>query len=478
MALRNAWINGARMSGQNTYEPTPGTFSGTDVIDSAYRARTPRSAALAVEARHFLPSGVTHDSRYLLPHGIYVERARGAEKWDVDGNRYIDLFGGHGALLLGHNHSDVLAATQAALGAGTHFAANHAYEVAWARQVVAMLPAAEKVRFTASGTEAASMAARLARAFTSRSRIVRFRGQFHGWADEQVTGYASHFNGGAPAGIPEQVASNVVLMEAGNVDAVAEVLRSTTDIAAVLVEPLGAATGMVPIGQGFLEALRELTASYGQLLIFDEVITGFRVSPGGVQGAYGIEPDLTVLAKILAGGMPGGAVAGRSDILDWLDHDASRRKGREKIYHPGTYNANPVSAAAGAKTLSIIAEGNACARASGSAASLREGLTRALVDAGVTWGIYGRFSAVHICLNPRLTIDPLGFRPEDHARDDLQAKPPELLRKLRLAMLVNGVDLSGWPGGLLSIAHTEEHIDEIVDAFCASLRMLKREDHL
>ena len=445
--------------------------NGAASIEGRYRAMTPGSAERARTAKRFLPSGVVHDSRHLLPYSIYVERAKGAHKWDVDGNDYIDYFGGHGSLILGHAHPGITAAARAALDRGTHFAANHDAELRWARHVVDMVPCADKVRFTASGTEAVAMAVRLARAETGRRRILRFRGQFHGWSDDQVTGYASHFDGGTPAGIPEQTAANVVLAEADDVDALRGILAAHDDLAAVIVEPLGAATGMVPIEPRFLEALRALTAKYGQVLIFDEVVTGFRVAPGGVQAVFGITPDLTVLAKILAGGFPGGAVAGRADLLDWLDHTVSQRQGHEKVYHPGTYNANPISAAAGAAALSIIAGGGVCERAGATAARLRQGLAEVAARRGVGWGVYGRSSAFHLCINPDLAIDPLSFAPERLSRQELQAKPPELLRKFKLAMLVNGVDLSGWPGGLLSIAHD----DADIEAFDASLDMLKQE---
>ena len=187
-------------------------------IEARYRSQTPGSARLAATALGCFPSGVTHDSRYLQPYTVYVERAAGAHKWDIDGNRYIDYFGGHGALLLGHAHPEVTGATEAALRAGTHFAANHAHEVRWAQHVIDMVPCAERVRFTSSGTEAVAMALRLARAFTERPRILRFRHHFHGWGDDMTTGYASHFDGSPPVGIPYGVAQNSVAVERTDID--------------------------------------------------------------------------------------------------------------------------------------------------------------------------------------------------------------------------------------------------------------------
>ena len=446
------------------------------LIVDAYRARTPGSADLAAAAREVFPSGVTHDSRYLRPHGLHVERAAGAHKWDVDGNRYVDYFGGHGALLLGHSHPEVTAAVEAALADGTHFAAGHRHEIRWAEKVIELVPSAERVRFTSSGTEATLMALRLARAFTGRAKMVRFKGHFHGWHDDMTTGYASHFDGSAVVGVPDVVARNTVLLEAGDTAALSAAFAAHDDIAAAIIEPLGAGTGRAPVDADFLAALREVTAAHGAVLIFDEVMTGFRVAPGGVQEATGIVPDLTALSKILAGGLPGGAVAGRRDILDGLDFQAMAAAGREKIYHPGTFNANPLSAIAGAKTLEVLAESQACAQAADTARGLRDALNEVLRQTGTPWTVYGQSSAFHIFLNAeRRDIAPGGALPAGIGAEELKANPPELLRKLRLAMLANGVDLSGWPGGLVSSAHGAEDVAATANAFQESTTMLTRE---
>ncbi len=443
-------------------------------IEQAYRARTARSAELFAEALEVLPSGITHDSRYLPPYGLYCERAEGPRKWDVDGNEYVDYFGGHGALLLGHGHPAVLKATEAALRRGTHFAASHAGEIAWARQIADMVPSAGKVRFTSSGTEATLMCLRLARAATGKRKVLRFRNNFHGWHDDMTTGYASHFDGSAPRGVPEAVAANTVLVDNGDLAGVRAAIAADRDIACAILEPLGAATGQLPVGTEFLAALREETEKAGILLIFDEVITGFRVSPGGVQAATGVTPDLTSMAKIVAGGMPGGAVGGRADLMDQLDFAAAARTNSEKIYHPGTFNANPVSAAAGVAALRIIAGTDACARAEATAAALRAGMNAALKRAGIGWAVYGRGSALHTHLNPAgREIDPERFEPASVPAAELKAKPGQAVRLLRLALMVNGVDISGWPGGLVSAAHGEREVEETLAAWAASLEMLR-----
>lgn len=445
-------------------------------IEASYRSRTRRSAALAKQARTLFPSGVTHDSRYLEPYGVYVERAQGPYKWDVDGHRYVDYFGGHGSLLLGHNHPVVTKAVHEALDKGTHFAANHEREIEWARAIVELIPSAERVRFTASGTEATMMALRLARAVTGRTKVVRFKGHFHGWHDDVTTGYRSHYDGTPTVGVRADVAQGSVLLEAGDDEAVAGALASDADIAAVILEPLGASTGAVPLHPDFLRLLRRLCSEHDVLLIFDEVITGFRVAPGGAQAAFDVIPDLTALAKIVAGGLPGAAVVGRRELFDALDHLAAKKSGREKIYHPGTYNANPISAAAGVAALNQIATTDVCQYASKMAERLRKELNQVLLDERVSWAVYGTSSAFHIFMNAQgCDIDPAHFEPFAYTREQLLSKPAKPLHDLRLAMLSHGVDLSGWPGGLVSGAHQSEDIEATVDAFRQSLRMLRSE---
>ena len=186
------------------------SFLSNSAIVAAYREKSPASAELAGQAARSFPSGLTHDSRYLQPYGIYIERAEGAHKWDVDGNEYVDYFGGHGALLLGHNHPQVLAAMHTALDAGTHFGASHALEVRWAQAVQKLVPCAERVRFTSSGTEATLLALRLARAHTGKSKIIHFATHFHGWQDHVTSGYSSHFDGAPTTGVLPGVAEHSI----------------------------------------------------------------------------------------------------------------------------------------------------------------------------------------------------------------------------------------------------------------------------
>jgi glutamate-1-semialdehyde 2,1-aminomutase len=445
-------------------------------INAAFREKTPGSAALAKEAADLFPSGITHDSRYLEPYGLYIERAHGPHKWDVDGNRYVDFFGGHGALILGHRHPSVSQAVSEAYGAGTHFGASHPREVLWARAIQRLVPSAERVRFTSSGTEATLMAVRLARAFTGRETLVRFQGHFHGWHDQMASGYTSHFDGSPTPGVLHGVTERSVLLPPNDIAAVRDVLANNSDIAVVILEPTGSSFGQLPIGAEFVQELRRLTEQHGVLLILDEVVTGFRVSSGGAQQVFDVRPDLSCFAKIVAGGLPGAAVAGRKDILDQLDFAASQRTGREKIQHQGTFNANPVSAAAGTAALTVVAETDACERATHIAESLRAALNAVLEDEGVKWAVYGTYSGFHTYLNPRGDkIRPGTFDATALTLDDVKAQSKTLVNKLRLALLVNGVDVNSRIGGFLSATHTDDDVAHAANAFRLAIRMLKQE---
>jgi glutamate-1-semialdehyde 2,1-aminomutase len=449
-------------------------------IIEAYRRRTATSAQLAQEAAEVFPGGVTHDGRILEPYPIYVTHALGSRKWDVDGNEYVDYTGGHGALLLGHNHPQVVEAVSKQLVRGTHFGACHEPELEWGRSVQWLMPSAERVRFTSSGTEATMMAMRLARAFTGRPKILRFLGHFHGWHDHAAFGVASHFDGTPTPGVLGEVAGNVVLAPPGELAVTRAILDDHDDIAAAIIEPTGASWGQVPVLADFLHGLREATERRGVLLIFDEVISGFRCSPSGAQGVYGIRPDLTTLAKILAGGLPGGAVVGRKDVMGLLDAGQAMATGREKVPHQGTFNANPLSAAAGTTTLHIVRESDACQRASDYAARLREELNRVLRDERVDWVVYGTFSGFHIFTNPdrmQMTAAEVDAGKFDYRVLKAPASK-SLMMKLRLGMMMHGVEIFTWPGGPTSAVHTDDDLHQTVDAMRQTLRMLRVEGEL
>ena len=450
-------------------------------IVAAYVARTPASAAEYAKSRKVFPAGVTHDSRYMLPHPLSVTHAAGARKWDADGHEYVDYVGGHGALILGHSHPEVMARVAEQAGRGTHFGANHALELEWGELVREMVPCAELVRFTNSGTEATLMAMRLARAATGRRRILRLRGHFHGWHDHVAFGVTHHFDGSATPGVLPELAEQTLLADPNDIPGLQALLAEHGDsIAAAILEPTGSTYGQVPLARAFVQALRDETTKHGILLIFDEVVTGFRVARGGAQEALGITPDLATLAKILAGGLPGGAVVGRRDVLELLDPERAAARGVEKIGHQGTYNANPLSAAAGVATLRILRDTDAIARAHAYAAQLRDGAAGVLAEAGLPWAAYGSHTGLHLFINPNgLTIDPRDFDPLSLGYADLKLpRGNQAAGKLRLAMRLHGVDLSPWPGGPCSAAHGPAELDRTLEALRQSLRLLRAEGEI
>jgi glutamate-1-semialdehyde 2,1-aminomutase len=427
-----------------------------------YASRTPGSRALWERARKLLPNGVTHVARHLDPYPIYVARAAGSHKWDVDGNEYIDYFGGHGALLLGHCHPEVTEAVREQIGKGAHYGASHALEVEWAEAIASMIPSAERVRFTVTGTEATHLAMRLARAATGKPKVMRFAGHFHGWHDHVA------FQAPGAAGIVPGVSEESVVCASLDPARVRQAIDERDDLAAVIVEPTGATFGHVPMPVEVLRALRDVTARRGVVLIFDEVISGFRCSPGGAQQLYGIVPDATTLAKIVAGGYPGAAVVGRADLFDALEYGWSEgRMQAPAVAHQGTYNAGPVSAAAGIATLRIVRETDAIERANRAAAAVRAGINEAIARKGLNWCAYGRFSDFHIYAaggDAAVTEEAIeaGRIPAAQLKG---GTPAESIHRLRVALLCEGVDIAGWPGGLVSAVHTGEDVGRTVDAF-------------
>ena len=423
-------------------------------------------------ARVVFPDGVTHDSRRLEPFPIYFERAAGSKKWDVDGHELVDFWSGHGALLLGHSPPEIVEAVREQAGKGTHFGGCHDLEIEWGEWVKRLVPSAERVRFTSSGTEATLMALRLARLFTGRPKVLKFVGHFHGWHDFVMPGAYPPYESVSVPGLPMEVADQTVVIPPNNLQMLEEALASDLQIGAVILEPTGGHWGELPIRGEFLRTVRQLTEHHGQLLIFDEVITGFRVHPGGAQAHYGIKPDLTTLAKILAGGLPGGAVAGRAEVLAGLEI----RPGKPKMRHPGTYNANPLSAAAGVAALKLVATGEPCRKANAIGSLLKQKLNALFDQRFPDWVAYGDFSLIHIMpgyKGPR--PDSADFIPY---RGDLARlagpKDQRFLAAWRQGLLLNGVDLFGL-GAFTTAAHTEADVDLTVKAVANTIDALRAE---
>ncbi|WP_010586097.1 aspartate aminotransferase family protein [Schlesneria paludicola] len=446
-------------------------------IELAYREKFAKSAPLFERGQAVFPSGVTHDGRYLEPFPIYVTEAHGARKTTVEGHSIIDYWVGHGAMLLGHGFPAVVRAVQRQMTRGTHFSACHELELEWAERIQRLVPSAERVRFTSSGTEATLMAVRIARLVTGRKKIAKFVGHFHGWHDFLVpAAYAPYTpENWAMPGVTAGVLDDLIVMPPLDLQTVEQVFREQQPACCIL-EPTGGHWGLVPIRRDFLQGLRELCTRYGVVLVFDEVITGFRVHPGGAQAHYSVIPDLTTLAKVLAGGLPGGAVCGRADLLEALAF--GNRYGR-KMKHPGTYNGNPLSAAAGCAALDALADGGVTRRANDSAQQLRQRLNELFVRKQIPWIAYGEFSMIHLHPNyagPR-PADP-NFIPHEGAYRRLDVEPPAPPKfAFRVAMLTQGVDWFGW-SGMTSAAHTEADLDETVAAFDRALEQLRAQSML
>ncbi|MGH7801618.1 MAG: aspartate aminotransferase family protein [Thermodesulfobacteriota bacterium] len=445
------------------------------MIEDTYIRQRPKSKVLYEKALNIFPSGVTHDTRFILPFPIYITEAKGSRKLDVDGNEYVDFAMGHGALLLGHGREEVINAVREAVLKGTHYGGSSELEIKWGEIVKRLVPSAERVKFTSSGTEATLLALRIARAYTRKSKIIKFHGHFHGWQDYLAVGERPPWEL-PPVGIPDEVLKTVIALPC-DLSILEGILKNDKNIAGVIIEPTGGSWAKVPVPDGFLERLREVTKKYDVLLIFDEVVTGFRWSPGGAQGLYGIIPDLTTLAKILAGGFPGGAVAGRKDILEPLEFSLDEeRNQKKKIKHQGTFNANPVSAAAGIACLDIASTGIPQKEATDRAAEIRKALNEIIKAYEVRGCVYGDSSVFHLALG----IAPRNFTGGDIRHPML---PPEILkmgaeknlaRLFQLSMLCEGVDIFHL-GGLVSSAHSDEDVERTVKAFEITIERLRRE---
>lgn len=436
-------------------------------IVSDYVTSHPESRQHIQNAVCRLPGGVTHDSRHMEPFNLCITRANGAYKWDREGNRYVDFVTGHGSLILGHNHPEVISAVQEQLQLGTHFGGNSELELQWAEQVCALVPGAERVRFTSSGTEAVMLAVRLARNYTGRTHLVQFEGHFHGWGDTVVGAH------GAP-GMPMVLQSLATVVPCGDFEQVEERLADET-VAAVIIETSHPSFFALDDPAAYLRFLREVTQRTGTLLIVDEVVSGFRWAPGGAQEFYGVHGDLTSLAKILACGLPGGAVAGRGDIVDTLSFDPEARGGRAKIAHPGTYNANPLSASAGVAGLKLVADPATQQRATAAAAAIRTGMNAALRNAGVPGCVYGEASMFRIAMGGEALPQASDLRgPIPGAPAGREATSGALATALNVGMLLEGIALFN-SRGITSIAHSQEDVEHTVSAFEKTIARMQEE---
>ena len=342
-----------------------------------------KSRKLFDKAQKIIPGGVNSPVRAFRSVGgtpVFIDRGEGCRIWDVDGNEYIDYVGSWGPLILGHNHPVVRSSIEETIQKGTTFGTPTEKEIEIAELICKFVPSIEKVRMVNSGTEATMSAIRLARGFTGRKGIVKFIGCYHGHVDsllvEAGSGVATLSIPGC-LGIPEETVKQTYALPYNNINVVKELFEKDGDkIAAVIVEPVAGNMGVVPPKEGFLECLREITKKNGALLIFDEVMTGFRVSRGGVQELYGIKPDITTLGKIIGGGLPVGAYGGRKDIMSFVAPEGG-------VYQAGTLSGNPVAMAAGIASIGMLQSMETYKKLEEKANQLHEGILSTAKSAGV-----------------------------------------------------------------------------------------------
>ncbi len=415
-----------------------------------------KSIEAFAQACEYLPGGVNSPVRAfggvdLKP--LFIARAKGSKIFDIDGNEYVDYVGSWGPMILGHAHPALLAAIHEAVDKGTSFGAPTLAETELASRIVQAFGSIEKLRLLSSGTEAVMTAIRLARAYTGRDMIVKMAGCYHGHSDSLLvaagSGLAERGTAASP-GVPDAVANLTVVIPYNDVETVKQAfVKHSGRIAALLVEPVAANMGVVPPGPGYLEALRHLCSEHGTVLVFDEVISGFRVAFGGAQERYGVAGDLTCLGKIVGGGLPLAACGGRAEIMDLLAPQGH-------VYQAGTLSGNPIATAAANATLKILAEARCYRELESSAANLEAGLAQAAADAQVPITI-NRVGSIMSCFFTDKAVRNF---------DDVRATDIAAFKKFFAEMLQRGIYLapSAYEAMFVSLAHTKQDIERTVEA--------------
>ena len=410
-----------------------------------------KSKQLFEKSQRLIPGGVNSPVRAFRAVGgtpIFFREAHGAYLLDVDDNRYIDYVGSWGPAILGHAHPEVVSAVQARAANGMSFGAPTEAEFDLAERLVELLPSVEQVRLTSSGTEATMSAIRLARGFTGRNKIIKFEGCYHGHGDALLVKAGSGaltFGHPSSAGVPPEVVANTLVLAYNDLDDLTRVFAEMgDDLACVIIEPIAGNMNFIMPAQQYMSELRSLCTQHGVVLIFDEVMTGFRVGLHGAQGYYGITPDLTTLGKVIGGGMPVGAFGGRRDIMAHLAPLGG-------VYQAGTLSGNPVAVAAGLKTLELISKPGFFEALSLSTRQMVAGLTNAAADAGVPFsgtslgGMFGIFFRAQV--------------PANYA--EVMEADRERFNQFFHAMLKRGIYLapSAFEAGFVSAAHSSADID-------------------
>jgi len=423
-----------------------------------------KSDQLFAEALKYIPGGVNSPVRAFRAVGgnpFFVNRAAGSKVWDVDGNELIDYVLTWGPAILGHAHPKIIAAVKAAAELGTSFGIPNPHEVTMAKRICELVPSVQKVRMTSSGTEACMSAIRLARGFTKRDKIIKFDGCYHGHVDSLLVRAGSGaltFGHPDSAGIPAAFTSHTIVAPYNDVEAVKAIFAANkNEIAGIIVEPVPGNAGLYLPKPGYLEFLREITAAHGALLIFDEVMTGFRLARGGAQERFGIRPDLSTFGKVIGGGLPVGAFGGRAEIMDCLAPLGP-------VYQAGTLSGNPVAMAAGLANLQELLDGDAYKKLEERGAQLAAGMR----DAAKSANVPVQFNQCGSMFCGYFTTQPV------HNVADAMHSDRERFKKFFHGMLDAGVYLapSQFESGFLSTAHTAADIEKTVGAAAKVLRTL------
>ena len=426
---------------------------------------TSKNQSLFEKSQKLIPGGVNSPVRAFRSVGgtpIFFKRGLGSKLWDEDDKQYIDYIGSWGPMILGHAHPEVIKAVQETAVNSLSFGAPTARELDMAEMVTKLVPSMEQVRLVSSGTEATMSAIRLARGFTNRSKIVKFEGCYHGHADALLVKAGSGlltFGTPSSAGVPPEVAAHTLTLNYNDIAGVEALFKEIgNEIACVIVEPVAGNMNLITPVKGFLECLREQCTKHGAALIFDEVMTGFRVALGGAQAHYNIKPDLTTLGKVIGGGLPVGAFGGRADIMHCLAPVGP-------VYQAGTLSGNPVAVAAGLKTLALIQASNFHEKLAATAKRLVDGLSAAAKEAGIDFsansigGMFGIYFSKNV---------PTSF-------DEVMKSDKEVFNRFFHLMLEEGIYLapSAFEAGFVSAAHSQEDIDATIAAAKRSFAKLK-----
>jgi len=435
-------------------------MSSLDQEYQKYRYQTRKSLELYNRASQVMAGGVSHNLRFFPPYPCYLARAQGSRFWDVDGNEYLDFWMGHYLNILGHTPEPILSAVERHVRGGLQWGTVHELQIELAEIVQRLIPSAEKVRFCCSGTEAVIYARRLARAFTGRQKFIKMEGSWHGAGTHSATVDTPDMTQGKKGGACEDAVQNTILVRFNDTQmAIDRIRENAGTLAAVMMEPILGEGGFIPADLEFLQAIREETRKVGALLMFDEIITGFRVDLRGAQGLFNVTPDLTTLGKILGGGMPIGAVVGREDIMELCSPTANLPESKKTLIGGGTFSCAPLCMVAGTAMLQYLEENAHVIYPSLDAAGTRTraGIESAFARHGIAARCTG-FGSLFMTHFPKVPVEELKDSHTLAVDCDLEKREKEL--KIRL--LNKGVHVMHG-GGAISMAHTPSDLKMFVE---------------